>query len=75
MHITSSGEKLVTLIRGDGIGPEVVGAARAHHRGHRRPDRRGRLPRPAPQVFKRGVCPRACPHETIDSIADARGSR
>ena len=63
---------LVTLIPGDGIGPEVVESAPPDHR--RQPARRssGSRARPAPSVFKQGIAS-GVPQDTIDSIRKHAG--
>jgi isocitrate dehydrogenase len=65
-HLTESGKKLVTYIPGDGIGPEVSGAARriveATGAKVAWEDREA-----GASVFKKGL-PSGVPQETIDSI-------
>jgi len=65
-HLTESGKKLVTYIPGDGIGPEVSGAARriveATGAAVAWEDREA-----GASVFKKGL-PSGVPQETIDSI-------
>jgi isocitrate dehydrogenase len=70
IHVTPSGHKLVTLIPGDGIGPECVNAAKKiidasgakieweiRHAGE--------------SVFKQGI-PSGVPQDTIDSVSKTR---
>jgi isocitrate dehydrogenase len=70
MHITPTGEKLVTVIPGDGIGPEVVGAAQRIIEATGAPiawETRDA----GEQVFLRGL-PSGVPPETIESIHKTR---
>jgi isocitrate dehydrogenase len=70
MHITASGRKLVTLIPGDGIGPEVITAARrvveatgARIEWEERQAGAG--------VFRQGIAT-GVPQDTVDSIRKTR---
>ena len=69
-HITSSGKKLVTLIPGDGIGPEVIQSARriieATGAAIEWDEREA-----GAKVFKRGL-PSGVPQDTIESIRKTR---
>lgn len=69
-HVTSAGKKLVTLIPGDGIGPEciqsaarIIEAAGAAVEWERR--------EAGAEVFKRGL-PSGVPQETIESVRKTR---
>ncbi|HEV2499444.1 MAG TPA: NADP-dependent isocitrate dehydrogenase [Terriglobia bacterium] len=69
-HVTSAGKKLVTLIPGDGIGPEciqsaarILEAAGAAVEWERR--------EAGAEVFKRGL-PSGVPQETIESVRKTR---
>ncbi len=70
MHVTASGRKLVTLIPGDGIGPEVVAAARriveAAGAKVEWEERQA-----GASVFKKGIAS-GVPQETIESIRKTR---
>ena len=70
MHITSSGEKLVTVIPGDGIGPEVVGAAQRIVEATGAPVA-WETREAGEHVFLRGL-PSGVPPETIESIRKTR---
>lgn len=69
-HVTSAGKKLVTLIPGDGIGPEciqsaerIIEASGADVEWERR--------EAGAEVFKRGL-PSGVPQETIESVRKTR---
>ena len=70
MHTTSSGQKLVTVLPGDGIGPEVVRASQRIIEATGAPiaweEREA-----GEQVFLRGL-PSGVPPETIESIRKTR---
>ena len=70
LHITEDGKKLVTLIPGDGIGPEVVRAARRIIEATGAPVAWEEREAGA-EVFKRGL-QSGVPHETIESIHKTR---
>ncbi len=70
LHMTEDGKKLVTLIPGDGIGPEVVGAARRIIEATGAPVAWEEREAGA-EVFKRGL-QSGVPIETIDSIRKTR---
>ena len=61
----------VTVIPGDGVGPEVVRSAQRIIDGGRRRRSTGRRPRPAPRSSS-AATPPACRSETRDSIARTR---
>src|SRR3989440_6777508 len=70
MHLTPSGKKLVTLIPGDGIGPEVVESARRIITATGAPIEWEERQAGA-SVFKRGL-PSGVPPETIESVVKTR---
>ena len=70
MRLTPSGKKLVTLIPGDGIGPEVVESARRIIAATGAPIEWEERQAGA-SVFKRGL-PSGVPPETIESVVKTR---
>jgi len=70
MHLTPSGKKLVTLIPGDGIGPEVVESARRIITATGAPIEWEERQAGA-SIFKRGL-PSGVPPETIESVVKTR---
>lgn len=69
-HVTPAGKKLVTLIPGDGIGPEVTNAAVEIIEAAGSPIEWERREAGA-EVFKRGL-PSGVPPETIESVRKTR---
>ncbi len=70
IHITPSGKKLVTVIPGDGIGPECVDAAKRIIEATGAPIEWEERHAGA-SVFKQGL-PSGVPPETIESISKTR---
>lgn len=70
VHITPEGKKLVTLIPGDGIGPECVEATRRIIEATGVPIEWERA-EAGEQVFKKGIAS-GVPQETIESISKTR---
>src|SRR3989449_3360654 len=70
MHLTPSGKKLVTLIPGDGIGPEVVESARRIIAATGAPIEWEERQAGA-SIFKKGL-PSGVPPETIESVVKTR---
>src|SRR5438552_411671 len=70
MHLTPSGKKLVTLIPGDGIGPEVVESARRIIAATGAPIEWEERQAGA-SIFKKGL-PSGVPPDTIESVVKTR---
>ena len=70
IHLTPSGKKLVTLIPGDGIGPEVVESARRIIAATGAPIEWEERQAGA-SIFKKGL-PSGVPPETIESVVKTR---
>jgi isocitrate dehydrogenase len=69
-HLTPSGKKLVTLIPGDGIGPEIVESARSIIEATGAP-LEWEVRQAGASIFKQGL-PSGVPPETLDSVAKTR---
>src|SRR5206468_9584161 len=70
IHLTPSGKKLVTLIPGDGIGPEVIESARRIIAATGAPIEWEERQAGA-SIFKKGL-PSGVPPETIESVVKTR---
>ena len=70
IHLTPSGKKLVTLIPGDGIGPEVIDSARRIIAATGAPIEWEERQAGA-SIFKKGL-PSGVPPETIESVVKTR---
>src|SRR5579863_6017793 len=70
IHMTPAGKKLVTLIPGDGIGPEIVEATRRIIEAAGAPID-WEIRHAGASVFKQGL-PSGVPPETIESVAKTR---
>jgi isocitrate dehydrogenase len=70
IHVTPSGRKLVTLIPGDGIGPEIVASARRIVEATGAPIEWEERHAGA-SIFKKGL-PSGVPPETLESVSKTR---
>ena len=70
IHLTPSGKKLVTLIPGDGIGPEIIESARRIIEATGAP-LEWEVRHAGASIFKKGL-PSGVPPETLESVARTR---